>query len=285
MLAFGYAVWRQVYRRAASNARFRRADPGGPGWALVTGASSGIGLEFARQVAARGYNVVLVARREGRLLALANELERDWRVSTRVMTADLSRGEDVARVEELINGMPDLTMLVNNAGYGMEGSFTETDVDEQVKMVDVHVLAPVQLTRAALPGMVARGSGAVINVSSLSAFAPGPTDATYSSTKAYLNNFTTALFMEYRRNGIKFQALCPGLTTTEFHDRLDGFGRSRIPRFMWMSAVEVVRQSLAALDGGPVIFVPGSVNRAIAYASQTPILSPFVWLGSSIVRR
>jgi hypothetical protein len=285
MLALGYTVWREVSRRTASNPRAQLVDPAKPGWALITGASSGIGLEFARQLAARGYNIALVARREGRLQALATELEQDWHVSTRVMTADLSRGEDVARVEESINNLPELTMLVNNAGFGAEGSFTQTDVDEQVKMVELHVLAPVQLTRAALPGMLARGCGTVVNVSSTAAFLPDPLGATYSATKAYLNNFTSSLFLEYQGSGLKFQALCPGFTVTEFHDKLEPGIRSRVPRFMWMSAVEVVRQSLEALSGGPVVFIPGAANQALAWMTRSPIFTPFIWLGMSLARK
>jgi uncharacterized protein len=285
MLALGYAVWQQINRRATSNPRQVGPAPKKPGWAVVTGASSGIGLEFARQLATRGNDLVLVARREGRLQALAGELERDWGISTRVVAADLSNEEGVARVEGVIRSTPDLVMLVNNAGFGVDGPFVDGELDDQIKMVDVHVLAPVQLTRAALPAMLACHTGAVINVSSISAFVPGPTSVTYSSTKAYLNNFTSALFMEYRGSGVKFQALCPGFTVTEFHDKLEGFPRSRLPSFMWMSAVDVVRQSLEALDGGSVIFIPGWINRAIALAARTPVLAPFVWLGSAVVRR
>ncbi|HEY3343948.1 MAG TPA: SDR family oxidoreductase [Anaerolineaceae bacterium] len=284
-LVLGYAVWQQINRRASSNPRQAGPAPKKPGWAVVTGASSGIGLEFARQLAPRGYNLVLVARREGRLQALAAEMERDWGISTHVVAADLSNEDGVTRVEGVIKNTPDLVMLVNNAGFGVEGSFVDGELDDQIKMVDVHVLAPVQLTRAALPAMLACRSGSIMNVSSISAFVPGPTSITYSSTKAYLNNFTSALFMEYRGSGLKFQALCPGFTVTEFHDKLEGSRRSRLPRFMWMSAVEVVRQSLSALDGGPVVFIPGWINRAIALVARTPLLTPFVWLGSAMVRR
>ncbi len=284
LLALGYAAWREINRRVSNNPQVSGQGGGSRGWGLVTGASSGIGTEFARQLAARGYNLILVARREARLRAIAEELERDWGVTVRVLGADLSNEADTARVEKEISELPDLEILVNDAGFGATSPFIEGSIDEHLRMIDVHVIAVVGLTRAALPGMLARHSGTIINVSSLSAFVPGPTSVTYSPTKAYLNNFTEALFLENKGQGVKFQALCPGFTVTEFHDTLPDFPRSRLPVFLWMSAVEVVRQSLEALDGGPVIFVPGWANRMIAFSAQSLLLSPFVRLGASMVR-
>ena len=285
ILALGLALWREIKRRAGNNP----SEPGSKyqkhGWALVTGASSGMGSEFARQLAARGYNLVLVARREARLQSMVEEINRDWGTATEVISADLSNEADITRIEKVIADLPDLEILVNNAGFGVVAPFAESNLDDQLRMIDVHVLATITLTRAALPGMLERHCGAIINVSSLTAFVPVPKDVTYGSTKAYLNSFTEALYLENKGKGVKFQALCPGLTATEFHDTLPDFNPSRVPSFVWMSAVEVVRQSLDALDGGPVIFVPGWFNRMVVFAAQSPILSPFTRLGSAMVKQ
>jgi short-subunit dehydrogenase len=221
--------------------------------ALVTGASSGIGEAFARKLAARGYDLILVARREDRLRTLAASLPGH----TEMLSADLASEAGVAAVEQAIHECAGLELLVNNAGFGTLGRFWEADIAGQVRMHEVHVMATMRLTHAALAGMVPRGRGGVISVSSVAAFGQGIGNVSYCSTKAWINSFTQGLAMELRslRSPVKVQALCPGFTVTEFHTTV-GIDRSTIPAFLWMKADDVVEASLAALDRGKVIVVP-----------------------------
>jgi short-subunit dehydrogenase len=218
-----------------------------------------------------GYNLILVARREERLAALATELGENHPISAEVLAADLADSADVERVESRITQLESLDLLINNAGFGAPGSFAEADLATQQDMINVHVIASVRLTRAALPGMITRRRGAIINVSSIAGLLPIPGSATYSATKAYLNFFSEALQAELRGTGVKVQALCPGFTHTEFHDTPThrGFHRSRIPEALWMSAEEVAKGSLSALDRRQVIFVPGFKNRLVAAAARS----------------
>lgn len=243
--------------------------------ALITGASSGIGATFARHLAARGYNLILVARREERLRALAAELELQHRIAAEVLVADLSAPAGLERVANRIAGLDSLDMLINNAGFGVPSRFAEVDVRKSLGMIHVHIIAPVRLTRAALPGMIAKGRGAIINVSSLAAFFPMRGNTTYCATKAYLNAFSLALDAELRGTGVQVQALCPGFTYTEFHDSPEyaDFNRSQIPRPFWMSAEQVVTASLKALGNGRVILIPGLKNRLFALLARSGLAS------------
>src|SRR5215207_1925392 len=246
--------------------------------ALVTGASSGIGAAFARKLASQGHDLVLVARRQQRLASLADELHEQFCVNVEVLVADLTDAIDVGRVERRIAELRPLDILVNNAGFGIAGKFAETQVDRHLAMIQVHVLASVRFSRAALPGMLARGQGAIINVSSIGAFIPKAGDVTYCATKAYLVTFSEALQTEVRGTGVRIQALCPGFTRTEFLDNPEYEKcqiKTRIPEVLWMSAEEVVRKSLDALGQGRVVCVPGFKNRlivALARAGATNLL-------------
>lgn len=235
--------------------------------ALITGASAGIGAEYARQLAQLGYDLLLVARRRDRLEALANEITSACGVEVEVLPADLSTDAGITRVEERIKELPNLEMLVNNAGFGIPGGFLGNDIQATLTMVSVHVAAPVRLTRAALPGMIENGRGYVINVSSISAFNPAAGISIYSATKAFLNNFSESLATEMSGRGVKVQALCPGFVISEFHNH-PGYQkrrvRERLPRIFWMTTGEVVRRSLRALKGGRVIYVPGIGNKLLA---------------------
>jgi uncharacterized protein len=252
------------------------------GVALVTGASSGIGAAFARRLAARGFDLFLVARREGRLRDLAAEVNERYRVTTDVIVADLSRPADVEGVEaRLAQGRP-VDVLVNNAGFGTVGYFGEVDLGRQLDMVRVHVVASVRLIRAALPGMISRGRGTIINVSSLAAFIPTPENATYSATKAYLTAFSEALDKELKGTGVDVQVLVPGFTLTEFYDspefrRVDMRAkvRSRVPGALWLTADEVVARSLESLGGGRLVCAPGFGTRLVIALSRIG-LSPLV---------
>jgi short-subunit dehydrogenase len=246
-----------------------------PRTALITGASSGIGAAFARQLAAKGYHLILVARRGERLAALAAELRKDYPIAAEVLVADLSSLSNIERVERRIAELENLELLINNAGFGAPGPFAEVDLVRHMGMIHVHIIASVRLSRAALPGMMARRRGAIINVSSLASFVPMPGSTTYSATKAYLNVFSEALQAELKGTGVKIQALCPGFTHTGFHYTPEHgvSGPSRIPELLWMPAQEVATQSLNALSRGQVIFVPGLKNRLLAVvARKTPPL-------------
>lgn len=240
------------------------------GYALITGASSGIGAAYARRLAQEGYSLVLVARRADRLAALAAELMRDYAITAEVLPADLSQAADVARVEQRLAHL-DLSILVNNAGFGTnKGSLLASDLNEQLDMLNLHVLATMRLCRAALPGMIARERGAIVNVSSISAFFPSPGDINYPASKAYMNTFSRALQAEVVRHGIRVQALCPGFTHTEFHGTpaMSGFQKSRVPSAMWMTAEQVVEESLRCLGSDRVICVPGRRNQLLVLGAQ-----------------
>lgn len=231
--------------------------------ALVTGASAGIGEAFARQLARDGFELILVARSADRLKQLAHDLHKQHGVKVEPLPADLIDADDLRRVEKVVAGGAGLDLLVNNAGFGTVGRFSELETDGEEAEIRLNVLALVRLTSAALPGMVARGHGAIINVSSMAAFQPAPYNATYAATKAYVNAFTESIAEELRGTGVTVQALCPGFTRTEFQERAK-IDASGIPAAAWMTAEAVVEASLAALAGGDLICVPGLGNKLLS---------------------
>lgn len=236
--------------------------------ALVTGASAGIGLAFAERLARDGYELVLVARRRERLEALAKRLGGSHETAVEVLVADLTDAGDLLTVEQRVAAVPGLELLVNSAGFGTAGSFTSLDPDTEEREILLNCLALVRLTRAALPPMVKRGSGGVINVSSMAGFLPSPYNATYGATKAFVNSFTEALAEELRGTGVAVQALCPGFTRTEFQEVAD-VDTSTIPRFAWMEPEPVVDASLAALKARDVVCVPGLGNRVASWTARS----------------
>lgn len=245
--------------------------------ALITGASAGLGEEYARQLAAAGTDLILVARRQDRLEKLAAELREKFGVSVEAFSADLSRDEDIIRLSEKIRKTEDLDLLINNAGFGGKSKFYRDETGEAEEMIKVHVATPVALTRAALPAMIQRNRGAVINVSSVAAFSPF-SGAMYSSTKAFLAMFSLNLQNELYGQGVRIQALCPGLTHTEFH-QVAGIDKEAIPGLLWMKADRVVRISLRALRGDKVIVIPGCRNKLIAFLMRCPLTFGLVqWL-------
>ena len=228
--------------------------------AVVTGASSGIGAAFARKLAGRGYDLLLIARREDRLRSIAEETSSLHRIKAEIFPADLASDAGRQRAAERIREAPDLGLLVNNAGFGTMGYFFEADLDGQERMHRLHVLATLSLTHAALANLFRRapaGTG-VINVSSVAAFGVTPQNVSYCSTKAWINTFTEGLATELASRGspVRVQALCPGFTLSEFHDVLR-MERSAIPRSLWMTADFVVEESLRGFDRGQLIVVPG----------------------------
>lgn len=235
--------------------------------ALVTGASSGLGAEFCRQLAARCDVILAVARRVGRLEALASELAESTEVHC--LEADLGSIEGVARTMEAIRQQGPVDYLVNNAGFSTYGHFADLPIAGQREMVSLHIDAALTLCRAAIPFMRELGGGSIINVSSMATFVPGKGLAVYGASKAFLNYYSQALQAELAGSGIDVQALCPGYIRTEFHEAMSekGFDKTRIPDAMWMDAHEVVSASLAALGGSQVIVVPGAGNRELAAMS------------------
>ncbi len=235
--------------------------------ALITGASVGIGAAFAERLAHDGYDLIIVARDRRRLDKVARRLRDRDQVEVEVLAADLTDVSGLHAVERAVADA-ELDVLVNNAGFGTYGRFAELDVEQEEREIRLNVLALMRLTRVALPGMIRRKRGSIINVSSLAGMQPGPFNATYAATKAFVNSFTEALHEELRGSGVRVQALCPGFTKTEFQERA-GIDTGRIPALAWMTAEAVVDASMAALRSGDLICVPGVANRLVAAVSAT----------------
>ena len=236
-------------------------SPASPGTALVTGATAGIGLSFARQLAGRGHDLVLVARDTARLEAAAAQIDATYGVGVEVLTADLGDRAQLATVEARLRDRDrPVDLLVNNAGFGIRGRFAVDDVEAEQAMLDVLVTAVLRLSHAALGGpggMVERGRGGVINVSSVAAFLPR---GTYAAAKAWVNSFSAWAANEYRPAGVRVMALCPGFTKTEFHQRMDV---QRGSGFLWLDADFLVERALADYDRGRVRSIPGAQYRVI----------------------
>jgi short-subunit dehydrogenase len=229
---------------------------------LITGASAGLGAEFARQCAARGEELVLVARRRDRLEALAAELGH-----AHVVAADLAEPGAPARIAEAVARLGlEIATLINNAGFGAIGRVDSLPPDRQAEMVDVNIRALVALTCAFVPAMVARGAGAILNVASTAAFQPGPGFAVYFASKAFVLSFTEALHQEMKGRGVRVSALCPGPTRTEFGE-VAGMRRS-VPAFLSADAASVVRAGLRGLDRNRALVIPGLANKLTAQAGR-----------------
>ena len=232
--------------------------------ALVTGASSGIGLAFAQRLASKGHDLVVVARSVDKLDELASSLA----VDVEVLGADLADDAGMAKVEQRLRSTErPVDLLVNNAGFGTTGRFAELPIDDEDQEIRLNVLALTRLTGAAVPGMVQRGRGAVLNVASIAAFQPTPGTATYGGTKAYVLSFTQALREELRGTGVTALVLCPGFTKTDFQERANYEAKGLAARF-WQSAEEVVDAALAALEKDAGICVPGWQNKVAAGATH-----------------
>jgi len=231
--------------------------------ALVTGASAGLGLEFARQLSERGHPLVLVARRRERLDELAAELG-----NARAVAIDLSKdGAAAVLMADIENAGEEVELLVNNAGFGLIGRFAELDAERQREMVDLNVGTLTELCRAVAPRMIARKCGAILNVSSTAAFQPGPKMAVYFATKAYVLSLSEALHEELKPHGIRVSCLCPGPTRTEFGE-VAGFAGNGVFDHIAMRARDVVEIGLKGLDRNRAVVVAGWMNRVVAASTR-----------------
>lgn len=234
--------------------------------ALVTGASAGLGAEFARQISKRGQRLVLVARRTERLEALAAELG-----NARSVTADLARpGGAAALMADIEQAGERVELLVNNAGFGLHGRIAGLDPARQREMIDLNCGALLDLCRSVLPAMIEAKSGAILNVASTAAFQPGPGMAVYFATKAFVLSLTEALHEEVKQHGIKVTALCPGPTRTEFGEVAGFAGNGAFDRWS-MESQSVVRAGLEGLDRNKAVVIPGALNK---FGAFSPRLAP-----------
>ncbi|MBE7189001.1 SDR family oxidoreductase [Jatrophihabitans endophyticus] len=243
--------------------------------ALVTGATAGLGAEFARQLAAAKHDLVLVARDETRLAATAGDLLDAHGVQVETLSADLATDEGQDAVAARL-GDPErpVDLLVNNAGIGTYQPFGTADWELEARQLDVNVRAVLHLSHAAVRAMTARGSGRVLNVSSVAGFVPRSGNATYSASKAWVTMFSEALALQLAGTGVTVTAVCPGFTHTEFHERASA-DMSGVPARMWLEAADVVREGLADAVAGKPVSVPSKRYKALVGVSQTlprPIL-------------
>lgn len=233
--------------------------------ALVTGPTTGIGRAFAEQLAERGYDLVLVARDAARLAEVAEELRTEHSVEVEVLPADLGDRAQLEGVEARVAAVErPVELLVNNAGFGLKRPFLDNDVADEQYMLDVLVVAVLRLTHAALKGMVARGHGGVINVSSVAAYLPR---GTYSAAKAYVTQLSRWADVTYRDQGVRTMVLTPGFTRTEFHERMD-VSRESAPSWLWLDPDRLVRDALRDFDSGKTVSVPDVRYKVITGVAQ-----------------
>ncbi len=251
--------------------------------ALITGASSGIGEAFARELASRGYNLCISGRRNENLEVISGELHEKHKVRVEVIAADLATEDGITKVEDWIKANPTVTLLINNAGFGIRGKFANKPVQKYNEMLSVHVNATVRLTSAVLPAMIKK-QGAIINVSSITAYMPLAGNAVYAGTKSFLNSFTQSLSYELKETGVKVQILAPGFTYSDFHKRPD-YSKlntyASVPKFLWMTSEQVVKISLKALERNKLECIPGWINKMIVLAGKFGFAS----LGSAVMSR
>ena len=241
---------------------------GGRPLAVVTGASAGIGRELADILAREGHDLVLVARREAELKALADELQQRHGASSTIAAIDLSQPDAADQVAAAIGADTPVDVLVNNAGFGGHGPFAQRPRGDEQRMIAVNVTALTDLTRVLLPGMVARGRGRILNVGSTAAFQPGPFMAVYYATKAYVLSFSQAIAEETRGTGVTVTCLCPGVTTTEFQQvaGVEDVPLTKTP--LSMSARSVAEAAYTGMQRGRLVVIPGVHNKVGAQATR-----------------
>jgi len=252
--------------------------------ALVTGATAGIGAAFVAQLAREGSDLVLVARTESRLTKQAAQLRQQYGITVESIAADLSTDDGLRRVEARVADQDaPIDLLVNNAGFGLQHDFLDSDISEEDGMLAVNVRAVMRLTHAVLPVMVARGSGGIINVSSVAGSVPTATGATYAASKAWVTAFTESLSMllDGKGKGVQLTALCPGFTRTEFHDRV-GVSRGGVPERLWLEAGDVVSAALRDHRRGAVISIPGVQYKVSVVGSRLVPRRLLRWASSRV---
>jgi uncharacterized protein len=231
------------------------------GTALITGASAGIGAIYADRLAKRGYDLILVARNQGRLDALARHLKSETGRSVETIAADLNDKADLARIEATLRSNAGITLLVNNAGVGAAGPLLNSDVEKMDEMIRLNVGALTRLTYAAVPGFVARGGGSIINISSIVAISPETLNGVYGGSKAFVLAFSQSLRHELADKGVRVQAVLPGATATEFWD-VAGLPVQHLPTEIVMSAENMVDAALAGFDQGETVTIPSLPDKA-----------------------
>jgi short-subunit dehydrogenase len=234
--------------------------------ACITGATSGIGAAFAEKFAQLGYNLVVTGRRKEKIEAEAERIRQNYRVSVEVILAELSEEEGIKRVTDSMKRR-EIEILVNNAGFGANSLYQVSDLSVMEQLAKVNVLAPMELIHAVLPGMVERGSGTVINISSESVYMIVPKNAVYSGAKSFLKSFTEGLHLDLMGTGVRVMAVCPGLTHTDFHEKMGMVKARQIDRgqIKWMSPGEVVETALRDLEKGKVICIPGTHTKLLTH--------------------
>lgn len=254
-------------------------------WALVTGASAGIGAEFCRQLAAQGYQLVLVARRMDKLQQVADELRESHGTRSLIITADLSRSDACQSVvKRLEDENIEIEYLVNNAGYGLPGSFHIPGWQEHADFIQVMMTAVCELTWRLLPGMQKRGRGFIVNVASVAGLVSVSAGHTlYGASKSFLVRFSESLALENEDTGVKVTALCPGFTYSEFHD-VNGTREmiSQLPDYLWLEARDVVADAIKAMAAESVkpLVIPGTQYKLIVFANRY-----LPWLAAFFTRR
>ncbi len=254
-------------------------------WALVTGASAGIGAEFCRQLAAQGYQIVLVARRADKLRAVADELKKSHGANSLIITADLSQNDACqAIVKRLEEENIQIEYLVNNAGYGLPGSFHVPDWQEHADFIQVMMTAVCELTWRLLPGMQERGRGFIVNVASVAGLvSPSAGHTLYGASKSFMIKFSQSLALENASKGVRVTALCPGFTYSEFHDvNKTREMISQLPDYFWLDAKDVVGDTLKALSAENVdpVVIPGRQYKFIVFTNRY-----LPWLAKILTRR
>lgn len=236
--------------------------------ALITGASSGLGEEFARQLARENYDLVLTARREDRLKTVAAEAMKLGSSKVEVIASDLGQADAATKLHQQVTQRGiEIECLVNNAGFGTHGMFHKLPLDREVEEINLNITSLVAMTRLFLDGMVARGRGTIINVASTAAFQPVPYMATYAASKSFVLDFSEAVSYEVKSSGVTVMALCPGPTRTGFQN-VAGVNESGVPSFAYMDAKTVVAQALASAKRGKSVRINGIINSVMAQSTR-----------------
>lgn len=242
-------------------------------WAIITGSSSGIGKALAFEFAKNNYNLLLTARDETALRRVAAECENLHKIETEVFVADLADADSIGGLIEKVSDLK-FEILVNNAGFGLKGDFAETEIEDELKMLDVQLAAMLKLTKAVLPQMIENKSGKILNVASVYSFSPVPKQSVYSACKAFMLSFSAALRSEIENSGVSISVLCPGITQTEFRTRAGITDKKN----SGMTAEKVAEIAYAETMRGKFIIVPGFQNKVFAFLSKHLPESARAWL-------